>query len=75
LGIADSTDAQALMGPKFRVTQERGKRFEVPWAGAFFATIHPSAILRGPPADREAAFREFVRDLTQVARHAAVVRK
>jgi uracil-DNA glycosylase len=67
-----ATAAQALMGPKFRVTQERGKRFEVPWAGAFFATIHPSAILRGPPDERESAFREFVRDLTQVAKHAAL---
>jgi DNA polymerase len=68
-----ATAAQSLMGPKFRVTRERGKRFEVPWAGAFFATIHPSAILRGPPEDRKVALQEFVRDLTQVAKHAALV--
>jgi uracil-DNA glycosylase family protein len=65
-----ATAAQSLMGPKFRVTQERGKRFDVPWAGAFFATIHPSAILRGPPEDRAAALKEFVADLSEVAKHA-----
>ena len=60
--------AQSLMGPKFRVTQERGKRFDVPWASAFFATIHPSAILRGPPEDREAALAQFIADLKIVAK-------
>lgn len=64
-----ATAAQSLMGPKFRVTQERGKRFDVPWAGAFFATIHPSAILRGPPADREAALQGFIADLSEVAKY------
>jgi uracil-DNA glycosylase family protein len=64
-----ATAAQSLMGPKFRVTQERGKRFDVPWAGAFFATVHPSAILRGPPEDREAALAEFIDDLKIVAKH------
>lgn len=68
-----ATAAQTLMGPKFRVTQERGKRFEVPWAEAFFATIHPSAILRGPPEDRKINLAQFIADLTQVAQHAASV--
>jgi uracil-DNA glycosylase family protein len=60
-----ATAAQSLMGPKFRVTQERGKRFDVPWATAFFATIHPSWILRGPSEDRDAALHEFIADLKQ----------
>lgn len=64
-----ATAAQSLMGPKFRVTQERGKRFDVPWADAFFATIHPSAILRGPPADRAAALQGFIADLNEVAKY------
>lgn len=64
-----ATAAQALMGPKFRVTQERGKRFSPPWTKAFFATVHPSSILRGPPEDREAALKLFTADLKQVAKH------
>src|SRR5215212_3171340 len=41
-----ATAAQALMGAQFRVTQSRGKIFrDLPWADAFVATIHPSAIL------------------------------
>jgi DNA polymerase len=40
-----ATAAQALMGPAFRVIRERGRPFaEVPWAGVFFATVHPSSI-------------------------------
>src|SRR4051794_4771683 len=61
-----ATAAQSLMGAKFRVTQERGKRFDVPWAGAFFATIHPAAILRGPPEERKKGLEQFIADLTEV---------
>jgi uracil-DNA glycosylase len=64
-----ATAAQALMGPKFRVTHERGKRFSPSWAKAFFATVHPSSILRGPPEDREAGLEQFIADLKQVAKH------
>lgn len=67
-----ATAAQTLMGPQFRVTHERGKRFEVPWAGAFFATIHPSAILRGAPEEREAGLAQFIADLTEVSKYAAL---
>jgi uracil-DNA glycosylase family protein len=58
-----ATAAQALMGRSFRVTADRGKRFSVPWAAAFMATVHPSSVLRAPPADRarqEDAFRHDV---------------
>src|SRR6478735_5543343 len=46
-----ATAAQALMGPAFRVTRDRGHPFQVPWAQVFFATVHPSSILRGPPEE------------------------
>lgn len=61
-----ATAAQTLMGPAFRVTRERGKPFEVPWARHFFATIHPSAILRGPPDRREEALAQLTADLKRV---------
>lgn len=64
-----ATAAQGLMGGKFRVTQERGKVFrDVPWARAFVATIHPSAILRMDADDRAAAIEAFVADLRRAAR-------
>lgn len=62
-----ATAAQTLTGPAFRVTVDRGRRFEVPWAGALVATIHPSAILRMPAGDREAAYAAFVADLRVAA--------
>jgi DNA polymerase len=67
-----ATAAQALMGPAFRVTRDRGKAFEdFPWANVFFATVHPSSILRGPPEDREANLALLVADLKKVAAHKA----
>jgi uracil-DNA glycosylase len=63
-----ATAAQTLMGPKFRVTHDRGKRFEVPWAGAFVATIHPSAILRMDADERTAALDAFTADLVTAAK-------
>jgi DNA polymerase len=63
-----ATAAQALMGPKFKVTQERGKFFETQWAPWLTATIHPSAILRMPEeAMRREARAQLVEDLRRVA--------
>ena len=63
-----ATAAQTLMGRGFRVTHERGRAFDqVPWAGLFFATVHPSSILRGAPEERERAFKAFVADLKTAA--------
>lgn len=67
-----ATAAQSLMGPAFRVTKERGKRFEVSWAKAFFATVHPSSILRTPSGERERAWQEFLSDLKHIALAKAV---
>ena len=70
-----ATAGQALLGPRFRVTQSRGRL--LPWppatagplaedaatqAGFVLATIHPSAVLRAD--DRDAAYDGLVRDLT-----------
>ena len=53
-----ATAAQALLGPRFRVTKERGRWVHSPQIGRrVLATVHPSAILRAP--DDEARHREF----------------
>jgi uracil-DNA glycosylase len=62
-----STAAQALLGPKFRVTQHRGKAVDSEWAGPVIATVHPSSVLRAPDDAREAARKEFFRDIAKVA--------
>jgi DNA polymerase len=70
--------ALALFGSAFRLTQHRGELLEWPpprgpYAGdslpieAALATIHPSAVLRVPPADRDEAYTGLVRDLKVVA--------
>src|SRR5207248_920638 len=43
-----STAAQALLGPKFRVTTQRGTFVPSPLAPFVTATVHPSSILRAP---------------------------
>src|SRR5437588_8206860 len=49
-----ATAAQSLLGPKFRITLQRGELLDNPWAPALMATYHPSAILRAPEkADRD----------------------
>jgi DNA polymerase len=64
-----ATAAQALLGNKFRVTEQRGRPLSSPWAEAVFATVHPSAVLRAPGDVRVQARREFFEDLAQVERH------
>lgn len=69
-----ATAAQTLMGRQFRVTQQHGEILEVPWARGFLATVHPSAILRTPPPDREAAYAGMVRDLRAAVKFMARMR-
>ncbi|MCO8270968.1 UdgX family uracil-DNA binding protein [Actinoplanes sp. TRM 88003] len=70
--ILGATAGRALIGPSFRVTQQRGKL--MPWPASAqhpadfpvaeiqaLATIHPSAVLRAD--DRETAYRGLVDDL------------
>jgi DNA polymerase len=62
-----ATAAQALLGPKFRLTKERGKFVTHPWGPHVTATIHPSAVLRAPDAEqRHEEYRKFVDDLKGV---------
>ena len=64
-----ATAAQALLGPSFRVTKQRGIFVDSPLAPAVTATVHPSSILRAPDdATREIETEAFVRDLSVVAR-------
>lgn len=74
-----ATAAQALLGPAFRVTKQRG--VPLPWPSSAYhaedfaqpsdgaqivATLHPSAILRAD--DRETAYQGFLADLLVAAR-------
>lgn len=63
-----ATAAQALLGPKFRVTQQRGAFVDSDLADYVTATIHPSSILRAPDDDaRREQFEGLVGDLRLVA--------
>ena len=68
--LLGATAAQALLGGKFRVTQERGKPLEdTSLAPYVVATVHPASILRAPdPETRESEGRAFVEDLRTVKR-------
>ena len=57
LVLLGATASKALLGSSFRVTQHRGELLDSELAELVTATIHPSAILRGPPEDREAQRR------------------
>ena len=60
-----STASMSLMGYKVGVMAERGKWLERDDGRKVLVTLHPSALLRGDPEDREAAFAAFVKDLSK----------
>lgn len=63
-----ATAAQALLGRKFKVTQQHGQWVEWEHRPKITATVHPSSILRAPDAEaRRAAYTGFVADLRIVA--------
>jgi len=63
-----ATAAQALLGPKFKVSKQRGQFIESPLAPYVLATVHPSSILRAPDDEtRHLEKRRFVDDLKKVA--------
>jgi len=69
LVLMGATAAKALLGSSFRVTRHRGELLESELAPIVTATIHPSAILRGPDEQSRAEEREaFAEDLRTVAR-------
>jgi DNA polymerase len=63
-----ATAARALFGADFRLMRERGRVVPTRWAAKTLATIHPSAVLRGPD---EAAQAELYRLLVDDLRLAA----
>jgi len=64
-----ATAAQALLGPKFLVSKQRGHFIESTLAPYIMATVHPSSILRAPDDEsRHAEKRRFIDDLKKVAR-------
>src|SRR5213076_969501 len=59
-----ATAAQAIFGPSFRVTRERGKVLSSKFAPRVLATVHPSSLLRQPDEQsREREYKRFVVDL------------
>jgi len=62
-----STAAQAVLGPKFRVSTQRATFVPSPLAPFVTATVHPSSILRAPTDDqRRAEMARFIADLTKI---------
>ena len=62
-----STAAKAVISKDFKVSTQRGAFVASPHAPFVFATLHPSALLRvQEDEEREAAFRQFVRDLSLI---------
>ena len=68
LVLLGATAAQAVFGPGFRVTRERGRVHEGLRRTPTVATVHPSSVLRTPDADRAHAMELFVADLRVAAR-------
>jgi len=59
-----ATAAQAILGPAFRVTRERGKVLPSKLAPRVLATVHPSSLLRQPDEEsRKREYKYFVADL------------
>ncbi len=70
--LLGATAAQAVLGPKVRVTRDRGRILAVPDDETpALVTIHPSAILRMNQADRDEGFAALVRDLAVAAEQLA----
>ncbi len=74
--LLGATAAKSLMGSSFRLTAHRGEVLRLPADDKTIdldvdprvvATVHPSAILRGPSEDRQKAFDALVADLQVVA--------
>jgi uracil-DNA glycosylase len=64
-----STAAQAVIGPKFKVSTQRATFVKSPLAPLVTATVHPSSILRAPSDEaRHAEYAKFVDDLTKIKR-------
>jgi DNA polymerase len=69
--LLGATAAQAVLGPKVRVTRDRGLVLPAHDELAYdtLVTVHPSAILRTRPPERDVAFDALVSDLQVAAGH------
>jgi uracil-DNA glycosylase len=64
-----ATAAAAMLGPRVKVTRDRGKPIDSALAPLVTVTVHPSSILRAPDSDARAAARaQFVADLRAIAK-------
>jgi len=66
-----ATAAQAVFGPKFRVTKQRGEFLDLVEGVQGTATIHPSSILRADDERREVEYQDFVDDLRAISERLA----
>jgi DNA polymerase len=62
-----ATAARALLGPKFKITQGRGRFYEISGLPEILPTFHPSYILRLRDEARAEADQQFIADLKSVA--------
>jgi len=60
------TATESVMRKRLAITPLRGRFAEHEW-GTLLVTIHPSAILRAQPEDRDREYRRFVQDLKAAA--------
>jgi uracil-DNA glycosylase family protein len=66
--LMGATAAQAVMGPAFRVSKDRGRVISSPLGVPVLATVHPSSILRATDEEsRDAALASFIADLRVAA--------
>jgi DNA polymerase len=71
--LLGATAAQAVLGPKVRVTRDRGVVMPATDATKYAAlvTIHPSAILRMRAPERDDEYKALVDDMRVAAAHVA----
>jgi DNA polymerase len=69
--VMGATAAQSLLGPRFRVTKERGRAIEhTGIAKWMFATVHPGAVLRAPDeVQRRIAKEELFHDFELIGEY------
>jgi DNA polymerase len=69
-----ATAARTLLGDEFRVLKQRGRMFTgTRWAPQVLATLHPAAVLRAEPEERERLYAMLSADLAKVREVVAAV--
>lgn len=66
-----ATAARQLLGRPVGVLRERGRWLARGDGRPVLVTLHPSALLRADPPEREHAYADWLRDLRQASRYAA----